>query len=330
MANREVGYGFTSDLNEKQAAKFDPIMTNEVFKWMNSVFEYGNSAERVPEFDDDASAEDQMTDELVHSELYDGKKLCYLINCIKPEAVLKINKTNMAFKLMENIEQFLNAVTIYLSANIIDMFQVVDLYEGINIPQVVNGIAAVGRRCHSFNEYTGPSFGSPEAVQQKRNWTAAQLKAGDGIIGLQMGTNQYASQKGMAFGKNRMILNSRDHPDAPRKDGQGLISLQMGTNRYASQKGMAFGDSRQCIPKSGPPEPPRKEGQSIVSLQMGTNKCASQKGMSFGDNRMCIPKSGPPESALKAGEGTIGLQMGTNTGASQAGMNMGKTRSVLD
>lgn len=50
-------------------------------------------------------------------------------------------------------------------------------------------------------------FGPKEAEANPRAFTEEQLKAGENIIGLQMGTNKGASQAGMNFGKNRMILD---------------------------------------------------------------------------------------------------------------------------
>lgn len=69
---------------------------------------------------------------------------CSLMNTIKPGSIKKINQNNMAFKMMENIENFLKAAENY-GCKKIDLFQVVDLYERQNMTQVVNGIYALGR-----------------------------------------------------------------------------------------------------------------------------------------------------------------------------------------
>lgn len=66
------------------------------------------------------------------------------MNTIKPGSIKKINQSNMAFKMMENIENFLKAAENY-GCKKIDIFQVVDLYERQNMTQVVNGIYALGR-----------------------------------------------------------------------------------------------------------------------------------------------------------------------------------------
>ena len=55
--------------------------------------------------------------------------------------------------------------------------------------------------------YDGPTLGPKQAEGEKREWSEEQLKAGQGIIGLQMGTNKGASQAGMTMGKTRAIID---------------------------------------------------------------------------------------------------------------------------
>jgi len=57
------------------------------------------------------------------------------MNKLQPGSVKKINTGSMAFKLMENIGNFLEAAATY-GVPKADLFQTVDLYEAENIPQV--------------------------------------------------------------------------------------------------------------------------------------------------------------------------------------------------
>ena len=50
-----------------------------------------------------------------------------------------------------------------------------------------------------------PSLGPKEATAQKREWSEEQLKEGQNIIGLQMGSNKGASQAGDHFGRPRQV-----------------------------------------------------------------------------------------------------------------------------
>ncbi len=69
--------------------------------------------------------------------------------------------------------------------------------------KVINGIIALGRKAGSKG--FSPSLGPKEAQQNKREFTEEQLREGQGVIGLQMGSNKGASQTGMSYGKPRQI-----------------------------------------------------------------------------------------------------------------------------
>ncbi|XP_076481041.1 uncharacterized protein LOC117164528 isoform X1 [Bombus vancouverensis nearcticus] len=88
----------------------------------------------------------------------------------------------------------------------VDLFQAVDLMERKNIAQVTNTIFAIGRTTYRHPEWRGPWLGPRPAEENKRNFTEEQLRAGEGYIGLQAGTNKGATQAGQNFGATRKIL----------------------------------------------------------------------------------------------------------------------------
>ena len=53
--------------------------------------------------------------------------------------------------------------------------------------------------------FDGPVLGPKESTENKREFDPAALQAGQAVIGLQMGSNQGASQTGMSFGTTRQI-----------------------------------------------------------------------------------------------------------------------------
>jgi hypothetical protein len=59
-------------------------------------------------------------------------------------STIKINESKMAFKQMENIGKFLDAMDAY-GLNSFEKFQTVDLYEAANMTQVVLSLHAIGR-----------------------------------------------------------------------------------------------------------------------------------------------------------------------------------------
>lgn len=200
MANRPRGFGLTAELNRKKAAKFDADLASTCFEWMKAVLEDG---EMYEEADKLITPIDRQED--VARALKDGVVLCRLINVIVPNSVPKIHVTRtQAFKMMENINKFLE-ICERIGCKKFDLFQSVDLYESQNIPQVVNGIMALGRKAQ--NVYDGPALGPAESQVNKREFSEEQLRAGEGIINLQAGSNQGASQSGLNFGKTRAILD---------------------------------------------------------------------------------------------------------------------------
>lgn len=196
MANRPKGFGMTAELANKKAAKFDADLANEALQWVNDVL--ANTNEKV-----DLPLVSEAKE--VATPLKDGVTLCNLINTIKPGSVKKINQSKMAFKQMENISNFLAACE-NIGISKIDMFQTVDLYESQNIPQVINGIFALGRKARRVG-YSGPTLGPEEATENRREFTEEQLRAGESVIGLQAGSNKGASQAGQNFGKTRAIID---------------------------------------------------------------------------------------------------------------------------
>lgn len=186
MAERPKGYGMTAELQEKKAAKYDPGLEQEARDWMESV-----TGKPLPSGS-------------FHEALKDGVYLCELINVIQPGSVKKINTSKMAFKMMENIGNFLTACEQY-GLKKADIFQTVDLYEAENMVQVVNAIHALGRKVGSRG---GPGLGPKESVEHKRQFDEQTMQAGKTVIGLQMGTNRGASQAGMTpAGLGRQIHN---------------------------------------------------------------------------------------------------------------------------
>lgn len=167
MAQRPKGYGMTAELERKKEAKYNPELEREALDFIASKTGRNCSGGCV-------------------EALKDGVTLCHFANALKPGSIKKINESKMAFKMMENIGNFL-AVAESLGVAKNDLFQTVDLYEGQNVPQVVNGILAIKRKI------TGG-----ESTPNVRNFSQEQMNAGKNVIGLQMGTNKGASQKGMS------------------------------------------------------------------------------------------------------------------------------------
>ncbi|KMQ97539.1 myophilin-like isoform 1 protein [Lasius niger] len=127
------------------------------------------------------------------------KRITCLVNDIKEGAVKKINRTSLAFKCMENINAFLEAAKT-LGVPPQETFQTVDLWERQNLNSVVICLQSLGRKAGNYGK---PSIGPKEADKNVRNFTEEQLRAGQGVISLQYGSNKGANQSGINFGNTR-------------------------------------------------------------------------------------------------------------------------------
>lgn len=195
MASRPKGYGYSAEMSDKIDSKWNKDLANEGFDWIRKCLPHENGIPRRVN-----SAED------VKNALKDGVILCKLANTIKPGSVKKINTQKMPFMQMENIGKFLTACE-HIGCEKTDLFQTVDLFEGSNIPSVIAAIHSLGRKARKQPGFKGPTLGPKEAAQNKREFTQEQLRAGNSVIGLQMGSNKGASQAGQNFGKTRSILD---------------------------------------------------------------------------------------------------------------------------
>lgn len=225
MANRPRGFGMTAEVKSKMSAKYDVEQEQMARNWMEAVV-------GAPLSDQTAGSSG------FHASLKDGQYLCNLANALGGN--VKFNTSKLAFKQMENIGKFLTFCEGY-GLHKSDLFQTVDLYEAQNMWQVVLCIHALGRKAQSQG-FQGPTLGPREAQQNVREFTDEQMRAGDGVIGLQAGTNQLASQSGMSFGGQRFINDIK--VGEVSREGQNVIGLQMGSNKGATQSGQNFGKPR--------------------------------------------------------------------------------------
>ncbi len=79
----------------------------------------------------------------------------------------------------------------------------------MHIHQVLASLFSLGRKAQKKG-FTGPVIGPKEAEANPREFSEEKQREGRSVIGLQMGTNQVASQAGMTpYGKGRQIADTR-------------------------------------------------------------------------------------------------------------------------
>uniref|UniRef100_A0A8C6XUU2 Calponin n=1 Tax=Naja naja TaxID=35670 RepID=A0A8C6XUU2_NAJNA len=273
--NRGPAYGMSAEVKSKLAQKYDPQRELELRQWIEEA-----TGKRIG-------------DNFMES-LKDGVILCELINRLQPGSVRKVNESTQNWHQLENIGNFIKAITRY-GVKPHDIFEANDLFENTNHTQVQSTLIALASMAKTKGNRV--NVGVKYAEKQQRKFLPEKLKEGRNIIGLQMGTNKFASQQGMtAYGTRRHLYDPKLGADQPLD--QATISLQMGTNKGASQAGMtAPGTKRQIFEPTLGME--HCDTQNI-SLQMGSNKGASQQGMTvYGlprqvyDSKYCLTPSYP-------------------------------------
>uniref|UniRef100_W5MGW9 Transgelin n=1 Tax=Lepisosteus oculatus TaxID=7918 RepID=W5MGW9_LEPOC len=146
--------------------------------------------------------------------------------------IKKIQHSDMAFKQMEQVSQFLQASERYGVVKT-DIFQTVDLWEGKDLAAVQRTLMALGNLAVTKND--GNYRGDP-------NWFHNLLE------GVGDARQPQSSLENLALKSRKAQENRRDFSDDQLKEGQSVIGLQMGTNKGASQAGMTgYGRPRQII-----------------------------------------------------------------------------------
>ena len=170
--------------------------------------------------------------------------------------------------------------------------------------------------------FSGATIGPKPPEENFRQFSDEQLRAGAGLINVQCGTNQYASQKNMrAMGAVRLGADIRC--DITTAESKSIINRQVGTNEYASQKGYVIGGIRHGADYRQDKEM-NADGFGLLCPQTGWNQGATQKNMRAmgglrhgADMRM----DGEMQNC-----DIISPQMGSFKGANQAGMRIGSVR----
>lgn len=159
-------YGMDLELEAKKMAKYDKEKENDVRYWIESVT---GEAFKSEDFEES---------------LKDGILLCKLANRIQPGSVPKVNTSKLPFMQMENIGYFLKAAE-SMGLKRHDAFQTVDLYEGKNIPQVIQTLFIFGSVVQKLPGYSGPQLGIKLADKNEINFTEDQLRRSSNIVGQQ-------------------------------------------------------------------------------------------------------------------------------------------------
>ncbi|KAH9282096.1 Transgelin [Echinococcus granulosus] len=227
---RAAKAGFAREVQMRIMEKYDAEEAAKVLKWVrllkpcaNISQDLCNAAQKIPENIAIVKPED------FHNYLKDGLVLGYLIGCLKPdEASQRLGKNMWKIsdkpifetnRQRERIGAFINFCQ-EMGVGSASAFQTDQLYEMTNLPQVVICLSQLGVEAQAKPGYNGPEgYWMQRHTENKRNFTEEQLKAGESVIGLQMGYTGGANQSGVIFG-------------AQRKDGLLTATYHLFCNRH--------------------------------------------------------------------------------------------------
>uniref|UniRef100_M3Z3K8 Calponin-homology (CH) domain-containing protein n=1 Tax=Mustela putorius furo TaxID=9669 RepID=M3Z3K8_MUSPF len=136
----------------------------------------------------------------LQNRLKDGMVLCELINRLYPKEQApgkNIQASTRAFKVLEQI-QFLQAAK-HCGINTIDIFQTADIWEEKNIAYMQWMLMNLGGLVVAQDNglFSGDPNCFPKKSKEPWNFSDNQLQEGKIVIGLQMGSNCWASQARM-------------------------------------------------------------------------------------------------------------------------------------
>uniref|UniRef100_A0A2K5E5F4 Calponin-2 n=1 Tax=Aotus nancymaae TaxID=37293 RepID=A0A2K5E5F4_AOTNA len=169
----------------------------------------------------------------------DGIILCTLVNKLQPGSDPKTNHSVQNWNQLENLSNFIKATVSY-GVNPVGLFEANDLFDSGNTTQVQVSLLTPAGKAETKGLQSGVDIGE----KQERNFDDATMKAGQCVIGLQMGTNQCmgtnkcANQVGMtAPGMQRHVYDTELETD---KCDNSSMSLQLGYRQGANQSGQVF------------------------------------------------------------------------------------------
>jgi len=234
----ERGYGLSAELFDKTRAAYSEQDEAEILGWFGQLGLPACSGTGHDNF---------------HAYLQDGEVLCKLANKIQPGAIRKIHDVKAvkmavfkASKSQENIGFFLAWCKAYGLPDS-NTFQTASLYEATNLASVQRALYNVGSV--AGKKGFSPFIGAKYAEANKRTFTAEQMKAGDSVIGLQMGTNKGASQAGMTgYGSGRQIIDKGAEERRKETDfSTGSFQTGARSNQGANAAGQTAPGTRRQI-----------------------------------------------------------------------------------
>ncbi|KAI9187868.1 calponin [Blastocladiella emersonii ATCC 22665] len=224
MASEVPIYGIDKEIKRKLDSKLSPEQIEDARVWIQAVL-----GRDVPVLD-------QPT-------LKDGTLLLELLAKVTGQTV-KIQRSNMPFKQMENVSQFLLGAE-KLGCPKFELFQTIDLFEDKNFGQVIIALFSFARHAQKSGADV-PLLGPKLNDKHEVNFSDEQLNAGKFIPSAQTGGMNPKQETGLGFGIPRQIVDPRlGESVAPNLPSQHTSGFTGGANA----SGVVYGKRREPVYK---------------------------------------------------------------------------------
>ncbi|KAF8572046.1 hypothetical protein P879_04125 [Paragonimus westermani] len=211
--------GFAREMQQKLTEKFDGAEAAKTLRWFHVLRAPNNLPERFTKAVEKIPRDIQNVDmEAYAGYLRDGLALGYLMACLDPSVASRLESVKTwqisdktpfeTSRQRDRIGLFLRFAS-ELGVASTFQFQTDQLFESTNLSQVVVCLSQVGVEAQAKPGFSGPTdFWMHKHRENKREFSEEQLRAGEGIIGLQMGTTAGANASGVTFGGRRHITDT--------------------------------------------------------------------------------------------------------------------------
>lgn len=203
MATRPESMGIYADIAKKRNAAYDVDLEKRIRAWMEGLIGHPISGSSFQEG------------------LLDMVAVCEVINAVAPGKIKKIRNSPVMLFRRENFVSFSNACK-ELGVPENDLCQFEDIYDNKNMGQFLITVLSLARIVQNKPGYKGPILEDAVKVAEvnKRQFTEAQLRAGQNVIPLGQAGMAEQSSKAMEasrYVQHGIIMNPDDNPHNKKK-----------------------------------------------------------------------------------------------------------------
>lgn len=195
--------GIYADYQKKREGAYDKGLEDRVRNWMETLIGH------------------PIQGATFQQGLKSMKPLCEVINAVQPGKIKRIRDSEVMLFCRENFGSFSQAC-LSLGVAQTDLCQFEDIYDNRNMGQFLVTMISLARKVQYMPGYKGPILEDAvkQATANKRQFTEAQLRAGESVVPLsQAGMNEASSQalEASRYVEHGIIMDPDNNPHNKKK-----------------------------------------------------------------------------------------------------------------